>query len=156
MDAIHKQPIPLLGDAALCEIARNFSKAQQFSTFISNASDDDISPKTASILANAPTFVFETPYPGSNFQLVVWFVARNLFFRVENGKVPANDFFGCILLKPLSPGVPGCHYAAWVKKEDGVVAYRVHHNAENTLVLEIGTERISSGRDASSHYLLEG
>ena len=53
----------------------------------------------------------------------------------------ADNFFFRIALDALSPGVPACNYAVWVKHKDRVIGYPSYQQTKLTLAFTYGIER---------------
>jgi hypothetical protein len=94
--------------APFSNVPSDLGKSDEFATVIYWI-DDHVSPEALAVLADAPTFLFESALPGRGFQRLVGFAVFSILLGIEPREMLANDFFGPVALDPLGAGVPRGH-----------------------------------------------
>src|SRR5579871_2299839 len=96
--------------------------------FVVNGSNDDVRPETRAVFPETPSLVFQPPLGQSYLQLPARLVVPDVHFRIKNGKMSADDFFGLIALQTFGPGVPRSNKSFRIEHEDGVIANLLHQS----------------------------
>src|SRR5205814_8805554 len=111
----------LLGLMPLREVSRDLAESAQATRFVSECGDHHACPKPRAILAHAPALLLVATLALGDLELPLRLAVSDLFFRVEDREVPADDLVGGVALDPLGALVPRHDRARWVEHEDRVV-----------------------------------
>src|SRR5579875_2585587 len=95
-----------------------------------NRMDNDISPKPACVLANAPAFNLAFAGASCLLQHARGKAGQSILLRIEDGEMAADDLIGGVALDSLSAGVPAGDIALGIEHENGVVGNRFDQKAE--------------------------
>src|SRR6185437_757221 len=107
----------------LGNVAGYLGKSEQVSGVVLHGSDDHVSPKTSTVLANAPAFVLDAAIPGSFVQQALRLVVLHVLFGIKAREMPADNFGALIAFGSLSARVPRRNAAFEVERENCVVVH---------------------------------
>src|SRR6202022_3550407 len=89
---------------SLRHIAGNFGVSDQFAIGRANGIDDDIGPEFRTVLAIAPSFLFETALPQGRVQANLRDAGCGILRAVELGEMLSDDFLRRVTLDALGAG----------------------------------------------------
>src|SRR4029077_1127190 len=96
-------------------------EANEPASLISKRSDGYTGPEFRSVVAQAPTFFFESPFFFRNFEFAARLARPQIFLGIKTRKVPANNFRCLVALESLGTSIPGADVPFGIQHEDGVV-----------------------------------
>src|SRR6185369_6548557 len=105
------------------EVARHLGEADEPAARIAEWGDDDARPEARTILSDAPSLVPDLSLTLGREELGLGLSRCQIFGRVEDREVPADDLVGRVPLDALRPGVPAEDHARWIESEDRVVPH---------------------------------
>src|SRR6201999_1884694 len=91
---------------ALGQVAGDFGKSDQFALFIVHGVYYDVRPEAAAVLANAPTFLFETALPPSRREYFFRPLGQPVVLGVESREMLTDDLVAGIPFDPFGAEVP--------------------------------------------------
>src|SRR5262249_51741298 len=121
--------------AALGDIARDLGEADELSLLVADRVDHDARPEHAAVLAHAPAFRLEASLAHGGMERACRDSGGAVAFRVEAGKMLADDFFGRIALDALRASVPTDDDAVRIQHEQRVVDHALDEHPELALAL---------------------
>src|SRR6266852_9380176 len=116
-------------------VAGDFSVANQLSIIVPDRVDDDVGPKPAAVLADAPAFFFHSTIALDGFQHLLRLARFPIFIRVEYREVISDNFLGCVPFDAVRTKIPVRDNAFGVEHVDGVVGNTLHQQPELLLAL---------------------
>src|SRR5438093_4125050 len=122
------------GPPALGQIPGHLGEADQGPLRVPNRRDHHIGPEAGAVLADAPPFVLELPVPDRPIQLPLRLSLSHVLRQIEAGEVPAENLLCTVSLDPFGTGVPADDPSLAVEREDRVIPYTLHHQAEPLLI----------------------
>src|SRR5712664_1172769 len=111
-------------------VAGDFGVANQLSIIVADGVDDDVGPKLAAALADAPAFFFQSTIPLGGFQHLLRLAGFPIFVRVEYREVFSDNFLGRIPFDAVRTKIPVRHNAFRVEQVNGVVGNTLHQQPE--------------------------
>ena len=130
--------LPLVGLAALGEVARHLGEAPQRARVVPDGGDRHVGPEEGPVLPDPPRLFPVVPDRGGHRQLVLRVSRPHVVGTIEGREVPPDDLIGPVALDPLGPAIPARDVALGLQHEDRVVLDRLHEEAESLLALAQG------------------
>ena len=122
------------------QIARDLGETEKLAGRRTDGIDHHICPEAAAILADAPAFVFEFPFPRGSVEGALRQSVQTVFRRVEAGEMLADDFFAVISLEAARPGIPAGHRAGGIEHINGIIGDGFDQQPISALV-DLGREK---------------
>src|SRR5690606_11965031 len=116
-----------------CQIAGDLREAAETALLVADRRDDDVGPEAGPVLADAPSFVFETALLGREAQLLLGPAGLDGFRRVEAREVLADDLLRRVSLEPLGADVPSLDATGRIEHVDRVVGNAIDQSPKALL-----------------------
>ncbi len=113
----------------LRQVARDLAEADQLPRRVAQRGDDHVRPEARTVLADAPSLVFEASGVRRRPELEFGKAFGDEIARVEDGEVLADDLVGRVALEALRAAVPAEDVPLGIEREDGVVAHVLDEQA---------------------------
>ncbi|HJY51257.1 MAG TPA: hypothetical protein VJ349_21885 [Stellaceae bacterium] len=123
----------------LREVARDLSVSHKLARRIADRIDDNVGPKSASILAHTPSLAFESAVFGGGGESERRQACRAVFVGVEARKALTENFGLLISLEAARTRVPAGYSAIGIEHIDGVISHRID---KKTIAAELGGLRL--------------
>src|SRR6185312_5923651 len=91
---------------SLRHVTCNFGESVECAFVIAHSRDYDVGPKTRAILAHAPPLACKMPFCSGGMEYLFGKIVGAVFWRVERGKMFADDLLGLISLDALGSEIP--------------------------------------------------
>src|ERR1700676_2992453 len=104
---------------------------------VSNSGDDNARPKTGTILAQSPAFLFKATVCSRKFEFALRLSIGDVFGWIENPEVRVYNLMVFIAFDPLCARIPRCHLSRRRKQEYSVVSYLVYEETKDRFLIEI-------------------
>src|SRR5476649_2405294 len=118
---------------SFCYISCDLGESQQFPRFITDRIDNDVRPKSRSVLAHTPALLFKPTFGSSRCQRLGWHVFSTIFFSVEDGEIRTDDFLSLVTLDAFSTRVPVRDHARRGDYVDRIVGHTLNKQPEPVL-----------------------
>src|SRR4029077_5967639 len=118
---------------ALGNIAGDLGKSTQFPGAVGQSSQEDVRPKSRSVLSYPRALVLVAALGDGGLDFVLRLAFLHVFWRVEAGEMPAYDFIGLVTFDAFRPVVPTGHTSSGIEHEDGVIPYVVYQQTKALL-----------------------
>ena len=110
-----------LGGVPLGEVARDLGIAEEGAVLIADRVDEDMGPHQASVLADAPSLLLESPLGRGDLQRAAGKIGGPVVVGVEPREMLADDLRVGIAFEALGAAIPARHPTLDVEHVDGVV-----------------------------------
>ena len=131
----------LAGTSSFGNIARNFGKSDQLAILMDGV-DHDMREEAASVPPHAPSLGLEPTLTSRRLQAPKGNACCDILWRVEPGKMRADNFLFGVPLDPPCPRVPARDVAIRREHKNGIVGDTLNQQAEAAFAFE---HRIVSG-----------
>src|SRR6266566_5868881 len=102
-----------------------------------DSGDDHARPKTGTILAQSPSFLFKATVCRRKFEFALWLSIGDVFGRIETSEVSAYNLMGFVAFDPLCSRIPRCYFSRWSQQEYSVVSDLIYEETKHRFVIEI-------------------
>jgi hypothetical protein len=125
--------------APLREVARDLCVSHKLVRRIADRIDDDVGPKSTSVLAHAPTLALESAVFGGRGESERRQACRAVFVDIEAREVLAQNFGLLISLEAARTRIPAGYSAIGIEHIDRVISHRID---KKTIAAELGGLRL--------------
>ena len=123
----------------LREVARDLSVSHKLARRIADRIDDNVGPKSASILAHTPSLALESAVFGGRGENARRQACRAVFVDVEAREGLAKNLGLLISLEALRTRIPAGYSAIGIEHIDGIISHGID---QKTIAAELGGHRL--------------